>query len=180
MAGKSKKGKSRDVPIGAVVTLLGQVARNSRTVLSRNLLDLGLYAGQDGVMLALDRQDGQTPGMIASELGVKAPTITKTISRLAVQGFVRREDSTTDGRMSLVFLTDAGRSQIRAIGKAQRRTEKTALAGLKGKQVRQLLDLLQLVDGNLAQSSSPAAPLRPQTDMLSPSKEADIDDLQTD
>lgn len=170
VAGKKKKGKSKSSPDGAVVALLGHVARNSRTVLSRNLLDLGLYAGQDGVMLALDRLDGQTPGTIAAGLGVKAPTITKTITRLGVQGFVRREDSTTDGRMSLIFLTDEGRNQIKAIRKAQRLTEKTALAGLKGKEVRQLLELLQRIDGNLSFTASPALP----------AKAANAEELQTD
>lgn len=180
VAGKNKKGKSKSIADGAVVALLGQVARNSRTVLSRNLLDLGLYAGQDGVMLALDRLDGQTPGAIAAGLGVKAPTITKTISRLAVQGFVRREDSSTDGRMSLIFLTDEGRNQIKAVRKAQRLTEKTALAGLKGKDVRHLLELLQVIDGNLALPLSPAQPTDAVEDVPAPAKAMDAEDPQID
>ena len=170
VAGKNKKGKSKSRTNGAVVALLGQVARNCRTALSRNLLDLGLYAGQDGVMLALDRLDGQTPGTIAAGLGVKAPTITKTITRLAVQGFVRREESSTDGRMSLISLTDEGRNQIKAVRKAQRLTEKTALAGLKGKEVRHLLELLQMIEGNLSLPNAPALPLNG----------ADAGEVQTD
>ena len=46
--------------------------------------------------------------------------------RLAAQGFVRREGSKEDGRMMLVFLTDAGRDQIKSVRKSQRRTEKAA------------------------------------------------------
>jgi DNA-binding MarR family transcriptional regulator len=92
--------------------------------LSRHLLDLGLYAGQDGVMLALDQEDGQTPGAIAMSLGVKAPTITKTIGRLAAQGFVRREGSPDDGRMLLVFLTDAGRDQIKSFARRSAHRER--------------------------------------------------------
>ena len=78
-------------------------------------------------------------------LAFKAPTITKTIGRLAAQGFVRREGSKEDGRMMLVFLTDAGRDQIKSVRKSQRRTEKAAFAGLKDKDVAQLLDLLSTV-----------------------------------
>src|SRR5690606_37417720 len=100
------------------LSMINQVARNARTSLSRHLLDLGFYAGQDSVMLALDANDGQTPGSIAVSLGVKAPTITKTIGRLAAQGFLRREGSPDDGRMMLVFLTEAGRDQIKSIRKA--------------------------------------------------------------
>lgn len=147
---KNKIKKSKKTAQAEALLLINQVARNARTALSRHLLDLGLYAGQDGVMLALDGNDGQTPGAIAASLGVKAPTITKTIGRLAAQGFVRREGSKEDGRMMLVFLTDAGRDQIRSVRKSQRRTEKAAFAGLKEKDVAQLLDLLSRVDVNIA------------------------------
>lgn len=146
---KSKVKRSKKSVQAETLLLINQVARNARTALSRHLLDLGLYAGQDAVMLALDAQDGQTPGAIASALGVKAPTITKTLGRLAAQGYVRREGSKDDGRMMLVFLTESGRDQIRAVRKSQRRTEKTAFAGLKEKEVLQLLDLLTKVEAGL-------------------------------
>lgn len=148
MSGKKKKDKNRQD--GAALSMMAQVARNARTALSRQLLDLGLYAGQDALILALDRENGQTPGAIATKLGVKAPTITKTITRLSAQGFVRREEAPHDGRMSLVYLTDAGREKIKAIAKAQKQTEKKALDGLKGKDVRHLMELLATVDANLA------------------------------
>jgi DNA-binding MarR family transcriptional regulator len=151
---KSKSKMTKRESQAEALSLVNQVARNARTALSRHLLDLGLYAGQDGVMLALDDQDGQTPGAIATTLGVKAPTITKTIGRLAAQGFVRREGSPDDGRMLLVFLTDAGRDQIKAVRKAQRRAEKAAFAGLKKKDTKELLELLAKMDANIAKTLS--------------------------
>jgi len=147
---KTKNKKTKKGDHAETLSMINQVARNARTALSRHLLDLGLYAGQDGVMLALDAKDGQTPGAIAVSLGVKAPTITKTIGRLAAQSFVRREGSPDDGRMMLVFLTDAGRDQIKFIRKSQRKTEKAAFDGLKKKEVRELLDLLSTVDANIS------------------------------
>lgn len=152
MAKKKKSGGNRKQARTEALGLINQVARNARTALSRHLLDLGLYAGQDSVMLALDNNDGQTPGAIAASLGVKAPTITKTIGRLAAQGFVRREGSPTDGRMMLVYLTDAGRDQIKSVRKAQRRTEKSAFEGMKKKDIAQLVGLLAAMDANLAGS----------------------------
>ena len=150
-----KKSKSKKLKKGEqteALSMINQVARNARTALSRHLLDLGLYAGQDAVMLALDAQDGQTPGAIAVTLGVKAPTVTKTIGRLAAQGFLRREGSPDDGRMMLVFLTDAGRDQIKSIRKAQRKTEKAAFSELKKKEVAELLSLLAKVDAGILQT----------------------------
>lgn len=147
---KTKVKKTRKSDHAEAFLMINQVARNARTALSRHLLDLGLYAGQDGVMLALDAHDGQTPGAIATSLGVKAPTVTKTIGRLAAQGFLRRQGSPDDGRMMLVFLTDAGRDQIKSIRKSQRKTEKAAFAGLKKKEVGELLALLATVDANIS------------------------------
>jgi len=149
---KTKVKKSRKSDQAEAFLMINQVARNARTALSRNLLDLGLYAGQDGVMLALDADDGQTPGAIAASLGVKAPTVTKTIGRLAAQGFLRREGSPDDGRMMLVFLTESGRDQIKSIRKSQRKTEKAAFAGLKKKEVGELLALLSTIDTNILAS----------------------------
>lgn len=154
---KSKSQKSKKGGHAEALSMITQVARNARTALSRHLLDLGLYAGQDGVMLALDARDGQTPGAIAVSLGVKAPTITKTIGRLAAQGFLRREGSPDDGRMMLVFLTEAGRDQIKSIRKSQRKTEKAAFAGLKKKEVAELLRLLTAVDANISETLRPDA-----------------------
>ena len=147
---KSKSKKTKKSDHAEALSMINQVARNARTALSRHLLDLGLYAGQDSVMLVLDAKDGQTPGAIAVSLGVKAPTVTKTIGRLAAQGFLRREGSPNDGRMMLVFLTEAGRNQIKSIRKSQRRTEKTAFDGLKKKEIRELLALLSTVDANIS------------------------------
>ena len=173
-----KKNKSQKPKKGAhaeALSMITQVARNARTALSRHLLDLGLYAGQDGVMLALDAKDGQTPGAIAVSLGVKAPTVTKTIGRLAAQGFLRREGSPDDGRMMLVFLTEAGRDQIKSIRKSQRKTEKAAFAGLKKKEVAELLRLLSMVDANISDTlGSKAAPV------LDRAATADAEDLVSD
>ena len=150
MASKKKnKGKARSS--GDLLAAVNQVARSSRTALSRNLLDIGLYAGQEGLMLVLDRQDGLTPGAIAQELGVKAPTITRSISRLSAQGLVRRQNSADDRRQSLVYLTDLGREKIKAISKAQKATEKQALEGLKKKDVKQLIALLEAIESNFAE-----------------------------
>lgn len=156
---KTKSKKTRKAEQAEAYLMITQTARNARTALSRHLLDLGLYAGQDGVMLALDAKDGQTPGAIAAALGVKAPTVTKTIGRLAAQGFLKREGSREDGRMMLVFLTEAGRDQIKSIRKSQRKAEKDAFAGLKKKQIGELLALLSTVDANISASlSAEAAP----------------------
>lgn len=126
------------------------VARLGRTALAVKLLEKKLYAGQDQLMLALAATDGQTPSALATLIGVRPPTITKTISRLQAQGFLEKRGSETDARQANIFLTDAGREVIFGIEKSIRKTEKQALLGLDKKDQKVLTKLLRKIEGNLS------------------------------
>ncbi len=129
---------------------LQSAARLTRTTLAAKLLAHGFYAGQDQIMIALDQDDGRTPSQLAALLGVRPPTVTKTINRLQAQGFVAKQSSDSDGRQAHVFLTQAGRDAIRAIEKSLRKTEKMALKGFDKKEQKTLAKLLARVETNLS------------------------------
>lgn len=133
----------------ATMTRLHSAARLARTALASRLLAHGFYAGQDQIMLALAREDGLTPGQLAARLGVRPPTITKTINRLQVQGFLEKRASDADARQAHISLTDAGREAIRAIEKSVKKTEKQALKGFDKKEQKQLYKLLARIEANL-------------------------------
>jgi DNA-binding MarR family transcriptional regulator len=135
---------------GATIARLQSAARLSRTMLASRLLQQGLYAGQDQVMLSLNEEDGQTPGVLATKLGVRPPTITKTINRLQAQGFLERKASDTDSRQAHIFLTEAGRETIRSIEKSIRKTEKQAMKGLDKKDQKTLGKMLNRIESNLS------------------------------
>ncbi|PST18736.1 MarR family transcriptional regulator [Mesorhizobium plurifarium] len=149
---KGKNGKKKDEIVAEandLASVLVQAARSMRTVLSRNLVASGLYAGQDGVMLALAETDGLTAGALAAKLGVKAPTMTRTIGRMEAQGFLERRPDRDDARLTKVYLTDLGRDRLQIIAEAGQHSEKLATRGLTDKQVRTLMKLLRAVDSNL-------------------------------
>lgn len=133
----------------AVMTSLQEAARLSRTALAARLLAHGLYAGQDQIMLLLDEEDGQTPGQLAARLGVRPPTVTKTIGRLQAQGYLEKRGSAIDARQANVSLTERGRDAIRAIEKAVRKTDRLAFKGLDKKERATLLALLTRIEANL-------------------------------
>ena len=143
---------------------LQSAARLSRTALAAKLLAHGFYAGQDQIMLALDRQDGQTPGQLAALIGVRPPTITKTINRLQAQGFLDKKASENDARQAHVFLTESGRDTIRAIEKSLRKTEKQALKGLDKKDQKTLAKLLARVEANLSETATAEPDDEPEAD----------------
>ncbi len=159
---KKKNGKEKP-PIGQVMAdipqAITQAARSMRTVLSRNLLEAGLYAGQDGVMLALAGEDGLTPGGLAQRLGVKAPTMTRTIGRMEAQGFLVRRADGADQRLTKVYLTDTGRERLETISRSVENCTAQALSGFSGKEMRNLLKLLKAVDENLKSEGEVAPPV---------------------
>ena len=148
----------------SAISRLQSAARLSRTALAARLLTHGFYAGQDQIMMALDREDGQTPGQLAARVGVRPPTVTKTINRLQSQGYLDKRASETDARQANVFLTETGRSAIKAIEKAVRRTEKQALKGLDKKDQKALIKLLRKIEDNL----------------LATPRQEDVEDEETD
>ena len=140
--GKTKKS--------AVMNRLQSAARLSRTALAAKLNGHGFYAGQDQIMLALNGEDGQTPGQLAIRLGVRPPTITKTINRLQVQGVLEKKPSLDDARQAHVFLTEAGKETIRNIEKSVRKVDKQAFKGFDKKEQKALAKMLARVESNLS------------------------------
>jgi DNA-binding MarR family transcriptional regulator len=134
---------------GMVVTQLATAARLARTALSARLIELGLYAGQDRILLALQEEEGVTPGRLAARLGVRAPTIAKAVGRLQEQGFVERRSSPGDGRQTRIHLTGNGRGVLEAIGAAVEETGRRALAGFDRKERKRLRKFLGRLEANL-------------------------------
>lgn len=154
MAKKSKSnGSSKNAEEKLeLFSQLAATARYSRTLLSRQLLSSGLYAGQDSVILALAANDGLSLTAIAEQLGVRAPTMTKTINRLAAQGFVDKRGSQADARLAHVYLTEAGQEAVKSVRKAIKRSQKIALGEMSNKDTKNLVKLLKTLESNVAAS----------------------------
>jgi DNA-binding MarR family transcriptional regulator len=156
--GKKQKSKKKDQTEYTVADLspaLTQAARSMRTVLSRNLLDSGLYAGQDGVILSLAETDGMTAGGLAQKLGVKAPTMTRTIGRMEAQGFLERKADADDARLTKVYLTELGRGSVKAIEMGSTACDALATQEFSEKEIRNLVRLLKAIDANLQAEAIP-------------------------
>ena len=149
---KSKSGKKkdhRDYTLADLSPALTQAARSMRTVITRSLTASGLYAGQDGVILALAASDGLPAGTLAQKLGVKAPTMTRTIGRMEAQGFVERRPDAEDARLTKVYLTETGRNSVSEIESSAASCDELATRGFSEKDIRSLVRLLKAIESNL-------------------------------
>ena len=133
----------------SVTFRLAQTAKAHRSRAGIHLSRIGLHPGQEAVLKVLSEDDGQTMSQLAAVLSVQPPTITKMVTRLSAQGFLRRAASETDGRLARVFLTDEGRALVETVDRSWKRLEREALAGLDEKDRKKLRKLLRQVEKNL-------------------------------
>ncbi|MEP0518840.1 MAG: MarR family winged helix-turn-helix transcriptional regulator [Hyphomicrobiales bacterium] len=126
-----------------------QAARAQRTYSAKLLSEIGLHPGQETVLKSLNKEDGQSMSELASELGVRPPTVTKMINRLSAQGYVERRASKTDGRQSHVYLSAAGIALLSDIDKAWKSLEKASMKGIEDKDRKMIRKLLKQIERNL-------------------------------
>lgn len=141
---------------GSVLGALQNAARFARTHTARHLLETGLYAGQETIIALLAEHETLTPSQIAKFIGVRPPTITKSIGRLIEQGFVTKSTGHTDGRQVKIELTDAGREILKKVRKAAKKAEKQALKGFSTAQLKQLETALNQLSANLIERDEKA------------------------
>jgi DNA-binding MarR family transcriptional regulator len=125
------------------------------------LAPLGLYPGQEVLLLALDTHGPRTQGQLAAASGCEAPTITGSVRKLEAAGLVRRQDSPTDRRVSIVELTDRGRALTPALKDAWRQLAEQTVAGLTSTPLDRLSDVLTDLAHSLTATGDPARPPAP-------------------
>jgi len=115
------------------------------------LADLGLFAGQEQVLQALESAGIMTMGELASILRVRPPTASKTVSRLAAMNLVERHAEPDDARVVRVKLTPAGEEKATAIKALWDEVETELLAGFDGKERKRMRKMLRKIAKNLAE-----------------------------
>lgn len=133
----------------SALDIVQSTARMMKTLLARRLYEFGLYAGQDRIILSLAIKDGQTPSHLAKQLGVKPPTVTKTIARLQDQGFVTKRGSHKDQRQLHIYLTKDGHKIVNLIETTIAETERDVMDGLDEADYLMLLALLERIQKNV-------------------------------
>ncbi|MBO6918835.1 MAG: MarR family transcriptional regulator [Rhizobiaceae bacterium] len=148
--GQKRKTKKRSSNT-AIINLLGDIHRGSRASLSEKLQKLGLFGGQERIILLLKDHDGLTPSEIAEKLNVSPPTIAKSISRLTARGVLVRRIDKSDRRRANVFLSNVGHSMVKSIEKEQRKWKKKVLKSMNKAEKAELLRHLRQILSNIDQ-----------------------------
>ncbi len=128
------------------------------------LAPLGLHTGQEVLLLELDAQGPRSQGQLAVSSGCEPPTITGSVRKLEAAGLVVRRPSPTDGRVTIVELSDQGQALLPRLKTAWQQLAKQTIVGLTSTPLDQLTDALTDLAASLTTSSPPTsepAPLPP-------------------
>lgn len=90
----------------------------------------GVRVGQNVILEQLWIRDGQTPGELASAIGMATPTVVRSTDRLQTAGLLERQPDPSDGRLVRLWLTPAGRDLQPAIERERAELTERALASL--------------------------------------------------
>ena len=90
--------------------LLGMIGKVQRSRVNEALADVGLYAGQERVLIELSTQDSLTQSQLVESMCVQPPTVSKMLDRMEKNGLVERHADAEDSRITRVCLTEQGRT----------------------------------------------------------------------
>jgi DNA-binding MarR family transcriptional regulator len=98
--------------LNAAIRALGM---RHRALAAALLAPLGLHPGQEVLLLDLDAHGPRTQIQLATASGCEPPTITGSVRKLEDAGLVVRSPSPTDGRVTIVELSERGEALMPAL-----------------------------------------------------------------
>ena len=130
--------------------LMFQICRAHRNKAQELLSELGLYTGQEILLMHLWLEDGLTQTVLAERLCIQRATLTKTLDRLEQAGLVARRPDDEDRRVTRVHITDKGQELRRSIERVWREVEAQSFGNLSLEEHNTLRRLLEKAYANLA------------------------------
>jgi DNA-binding MarR family transcriptional regulator len=122
------------------------VVRLNRRLRAQRDAEAVVTLTQLSAMASLQRHGPMTPGELAACEHVQPPSMTRVVAALAEQGFVDRSPHPSDGRQTVVTLTEAGRDYVDAEVSARERWLDAQLAQLTADERTVLRRAVQIID----------------------------------
>jgi len=116
---------------------------------SQLLAPLGLHAGQEALLLELDRSGPQIQAQLSDALGCEAPSVTLMARKLEALGHIRRATDPTDKRAAVVTLTSSGRTLVTKIRQLWVELAEETARGIPPKTLERLPAVLQTMSTNV-------------------------------
>lgn len=125
------------------------------------LASLGLHPGQEVLLMELDAHGARTQGQLAVAAGCEPPTITMSVRKLEAAGLVVRQSSDSDGRVTMVDLSEDGRELVTRLWGVWQDLAEQTVAGLSQTPLDQLAGALTDLAASLRQAARHGATGQP-------------------
>jgi DNA-binding MarR family transcriptional regulator len=113
------------------------------------LAPLGLHPGQEVFLLELARTGPMIQAQLSEALGCEPPSVTLMARKLEASGHIRRRPAPSDGRASIVELTDSGRALADEVKQLWRALAEETVTGLPDQTVAELPGILHTLTANV-------------------------------
>jgi DNA-binding MarR family transcriptional regulator len=139
----------------AINAAIRAIGMRHRALAGALLAPLGLHPGQEVLLLELDAKGPRTQGQLAVACGCEPPTITNSVRRLEAAGLVVRRPSPSDGRATIVDLSEKGRTLMPKLRIAWLQLGEQTVTGVTTRALPELTGALQELAASLAAGDNP-------------------------
>ena len=136
-----------DYPVSFAIFAL---ARSHRAKAATMLADIGLFPGQEILLMQLAEQDGKPQKSLCESIGLDHSTVAKSVARLERDGLIERRKCPEDGRVSQVHLTIRGREMTDAIARVWADLERQTVRDLTAEERERLIAVTKKILRNTA------------------------------
>ncbi|MEK4424651.1 MarR family winged helix-turn-helix transcriptional regulator [Solibacillus sp. FSL K6-1523] len=131
-----------EFPTNFAIISLARLHRATATDLLRKV---GLFPGQEMMLMQLWKEDNQSQNALCKSLGINHSTVAKSVRRLEDVGLVTMKRSDLDKRVTLVSLTQAGMDIKEEVLNVWRTVEQVFTENLTEDEKTLFLDLMKKI-----------------------------------
>lgn len=131
------------------VPLINMASRAFSRLGERRVKALGFNIGQLPVLYLLRNGAQMSQKDLAKFAKIEQPSMAQMLARMERDGLIRRTPDPTDGRSSLISLTDAAVAKLPAARQALEEGREQVLSGFSADEVQTLVQLMRRLNQNL-------------------------------
>jgi DNA-binding MarR family transcriptional regulator len=113
------------------------------------LAPLGLYPGQEVLLLELARTGPMIQAQLSEALGCEPPSVTLMTRKLEGSGHIRRRPAPSDKRASIVELTESGKALVEQVKPLWHALAEETVSGLPVETAAKLPGILMTLTANV-------------------------------
>ena len=129
--------------------VINHVSRQLTQALNDELKAHGVAPGQFPVLMCLWEQDGLTQRELYERVKIEQATMSNTLKRMERDCLIYREPDPADRRSMRIYLTGMAKKLEGKLTKGAKAVNKAAFDGLKKKERKLVLELLEQMSANL-------------------------------